>query len=67
MRICIPGSQRLFIQSNPSTFDTDGNGFKGPGIVIEEDYEAGTVELMGNNGYDNGTYYVFICPRGKLV
>ena len=43
MRICIPGSQRLFIQSNPSTLDTDG---KWKSSKTELNYELSKVEII---------------------
>jgi len=35
----------------------------GPGMVMKRDFDAGTVNLMGNNGQGHGTYYTFVCPR----
>merc|ERR1712227_329240 len=35
----------------------------GPGIVMERDFDSGTINLMGSNGQGYGTYYAFVCPR----
>ena len=40
---------------------------EGPGIVIKRNFGAGTIKLMGNNGNGRGTYYAFVCSRGKSV
>ena len=51
----------------PTTF-----GINGPGKVIKQNFDAGTISLMGNNGgiatWANvqGTYYAFVCPQGNL-
>lgn len=42
-------------KKTPTTFDQYG-----PGIVVERNFEAGTINLMGNNRL--GTYYAFVCP-----
>ena len=39
----------------------------GPGIVVKRNFDAGTINLMGNNGGGHGTYYAFVCPRGMLM
>ena len=43
----------------PTTFDQYG-----PGIVMERHFDAGVINLMGNNRL--GTYYAFVCPQGIL-
>ena len=40
-------------------------GIWGPGIIIKQNFDAGTINLMGNNGDGHGTYYAFVCPQGK--
>ena len=43
-----------------------GKGWEwGPGKVMKRNFESGTINLMGNNGDDHGTYYAFVCPQGK--
>ena len=37
----------------------------GPGIVMKRAFESGEINLMGNNGNGRGTYYAFVCPKGK--
>ena len=39
----------------------------GPGTVMKRDFDAGKINLMGNNGNGHGTYYAFVCPRGKSL
>ena len=39
----------------------------GPGMVIKRNFESGSINLMGNNGSDHGTYYAFVCPQGKTL
>jgi len=46
----------------PTTYGTSG-----PGIVMKRDFDAGTINLMGNNGAGHGTYYTFVCLRGVGV
>ena len=42
-----------------------GPGKAGPGKVMKRNFASGTINLMGNNGKPQGTYYAFICPQGK--
>ena len=60
-------------------FGNHGGKMYGPGIVMKRDFRAGIINLMGNNGTycckyvsfycvetcSQGTYYAFVCPRGK--
>ena len=39
----------------------------GPGTVMKRDFDAGTINLMGNNGFRAGTYYAFVCRQGKSM
>ena len=39
----------------------------GPGIVMKRDFQDAKINLMGNNGHGNGTYYAFVCPQGQFV
>ena len=58
------GSWSVASDATPTTFD--GKRW-GPGTVMKRDFGAGTVDLMGNDGKDHGTYYAFVCPQGKSV
>ena len=46
-------------------------GNNGPGKVMKQNFDAGTINLMGNNGgtlaSGHGTYYAFVCPQGSLI
>ena len=56
------GSWNTASDATPTTF----TGY-GPGIVIKRNFDAGTINLMGNNGNGHGTYYAFVCPRGNML
>ena len=48
----------------PTSFGMDKETW-GPGKVIKRNFGAGKIDLMGNNGGDHGSYYAFVCPKGK--
>ena len=53
--------------ATPTRFIASGV-VNGPGVVMERNFDTDynyVIELMGNNGYNKGTYYAFVCPQGK--
>ena len=48
-----------------SQLPTQFSGY-GPGKVMKRNFDSGTINLMGNNGGNHGTYYAFVCPQGKI-
>ena len=60
------GDWRVAADATPTTFDRPGKTSRGPGIVMKKNFDAGIIELMGNNGDGHGSYYAFVCPQGNL-
>ena len=59
------GNWNVASNATPTTLTANEND--GPGIVMKKNFDAGLINLMGNNGYGQGTYYAFVCPQGKLL
>ena len=56
------GGWSVASHATPTAFDSWG-----PGTVMKRNFDAGTINLMGNDGNGHGTYYAFVCPQGKSV